>query len=84
MASRGRQLGYLSCGNNKVHCCGGNNNYCNNNNVNNNNNEMLPIYFDQAILHRIAFTVWHTALHLEREIKPSGKAKSSNIFTYKA
>jgi hypothetical protein len=28
---------------------------------------MLPIYLDEAILHRIAFTVWHTALHLERE-----------------
>jgi hypothetical protein len=28
---------------------------------------MLPVYLDEAILHRIAFTVWHTALHLEQE-----------------
>ena len=27
------------------------------------------VRLDQAILHRIAFTVWHTALHLERERK---------------
>lgn len=31
------------------------------------NNDTLPVYLDEAILHRIAFTVWHTALHLERE-----------------
>jgi hypothetical protein len=57
----------MTCGSNRAHCCGGNNNYCNNNNVKNSNADVLPIYLDEAILHRIAFTVWHTALHLERE-----------------
>lgn len=27
----------------------------------------LPIFLDEVILHRIAFTVWHTALHLQQE-----------------
>jgi hypothetical protein len=51
----------MTYGGNKAHCCGGNSNCCNN------NNDTMPIYLDEAILHRIAFTVWHTALHLERE-----------------
>lgn len=68
MASRSNHVGYMTYGSNKAHCCGGSSNCCNNNNVkNNNNNDTMPIYLDEAILHRIAFTVWHTALHLERE-----------------
>lgn len=66
MASRSNHVGYMTCGSNRTHCCGGNSNYCNNN-VKNNKNDMLPVYLDEAILHRIAFTVWHTALHLEQE-----------------
>lgn len=68
MASRSNHMGYMTYGSNRTHCCGGSSSCCNNNNVkNSNNNETLPICLDEAILHRIAFTVWHTALHLERE-----------------
>lgn len=36
---------------------------------NNGEEANLPIFLDEFIfhLHRIAFTVWHTALHLEKE-----------------
>jgi hypothetical protein len=68
MASGSNHAGYVTYGSNKTHCCGGNNNYCSNNSVKTKfNNDTLPVYLDEAILHRIAFTVWHTALHLERE-----------------
>lgn len=68
MASKSNHVGYISYGSNRTHCCGGNNNYCNSNNAKNNiNSDALPVYLDESILHRIAFTVWHTALHLERE-----------------
>jgi len=68
MAAKSNHVGYISYGSNKTHCCGGNNNYCNSNNAKNNiNSDALPVYLDESILHRIAFTVWHTALHLERE-----------------
>ena len=67
MASKSNHVGYISYGSNKTHCCG-NNSYCNSNNAKNNiNSDALPVYLDKSILHRIAFTVWHTALHLERE-----------------
>jgi len=67
MASKSNHVRYISYGSNKTHCCGGNNNYCNSNNSKNINSDSLPVYLDESILHRIAFTVWHTALHLERE-----------------
>lgn len=68
MASKSNHVGYISYGSNKTHCCGGNNGYCNSNNAKNNiKSDALPVYLDKSILHRIAFTVWHTALHLERE-----------------
>ena len=67
MASKSNHVGYISYGSNKTHCCGGNNSYCNSNNAKNINSDALPVYLDESILHRIAFTVWHTALHLERE-----------------
>nr|CAD7587412.1 unnamed protein product [Timema genevievae] len=58
----GARNGSTCC--NKSDCC---NNINNRNRSNNNNGEPPPVYFDESILHRIAFTVWHTALHLESE-----------------
>jgi hypothetical protein len=68
MASKSNHVGYIAYGSNKTHCCGGNNKYCNSTSAKNNiKSDALPVYLDESILHRIAFTVWHTALHLERE-----------------
>lgn len=39
------------------------------------------VRLDQAILHRIAFTVWHTALHLERERKVTTIWENHNYIT---
>lgn len=36
----------------------------------------------ETLLHRIAFTVWHTALHIEREVRQLGEINSRILRFY--